>query len=128
MKRTALFVALVALALGLAAQAQEKHEHHAGGGEAGSWKGEVVDLACYLGEGKKGEGHKGCAQMCASSGQPIGLLTADGKLFLIVGSHEGTGLDDAKKLAGCMVEVKGKMLERDGIRAIEVASVKEAKG
>jgi hypothetical protein len=131
MKRTAFLVAMALAALGLiliaapkrfaaTAQAQEKMA-----GKEGTWKGEIVDLACYLEKGAKGEGHKKCALMCAQMGQPVGLLTTDGKLFLLVGPHEGSGLDEAKKLAGAQVELKGKALERDGLRGIEVASVTE---
>jgi len=89
--------------------------------DEGAWKGEVVDLACYLAKGAKGEDHKKCAQM----GQPIGLHTTDGKLFVLVGAQEGSGLDDAKKAVGSQVEIKGKMLSRDGLRGIAVASVTE---
>src|SRR5271154_3106622 len=37
-------------------------------------RGELVDLACYLDHGAKGEHHKACATSCALKGLPIGLL------------------------------------------------------
>lgn len=131
MKRVATLAAAGALTLGLfalaapkvvvpAAVAQEQAE--------GAWKGELVDLACYLSKGLRGEKHRKCAQMCAGMGEPVGLLTTDGKLFLLVYPHEGTQVDDVKKLCGFNAEVKGKVLERDGLRAIEVKSVAETKG
>ncbi len=115
-----LFLAMavaVALLVAPAAIAKEK-----------TWKGEVVDLSCYLAKGLKGPGHKKCAQMCAAQGQPVGLLTDAGELYLLVGPHDGTALDDAKKLCGSAVELTGSVLERDGLRAIEVQSVKESGG
>ena len=50
--------------------------------------GEVVDLMCYLDHGAKGEKHASCAQMCIKSGGPVGILTADNKLYLIIGEHK----------------------------------------
>ena len=41
--------------------------------------GEIVDFSCYLQIGKHGEKHRSCAQKCFNSGQPIGLLTKDGR-------------------------------------------------
>jgi hypothetical protein len=128
------FGALIALALTLLAapallvSSVRADDQHASGGKVMTMKGELVDLACYLSKGAKGEGHKKCAQMCAAQGQPIGLLASDGKLYLVLGKHEGTALDDAKKLCGSMVELTGTHIERDGMHAIVLDSVKESKG
>lgn len=46
--------------------------------------GEIVDLSCYLQVGKRGDKHRECGQLCAEQGQPIGLLTEDGSLFLLM--------------------------------------------
>jgi hypothetical protein len=46
--------------------------------------GEIVDFSCYLEVGKHGEKHRGCAQKCFRNGQPIGLLTADGGLYMLM--------------------------------------------
>ena len=46
--------------------------------------GEVVDLACYVGHGAKGPDHQKCALKCAQMGQPLGLLTPEGKIYLLV--------------------------------------------
>jgi hypothetical protein len=46
--------------------------------------GEIVDLSCYLQVGKHGEKHRDCAQKCMRSGQPIGLLTQDGTLYMLI--------------------------------------------
>ena len=57
-------------------------------GQVQAIKGEVVDLMCYIDYGAKGEKHKGCAEKCIKSGGPVGLLTADSQLYLVIGKHE----------------------------------------
>ena len=46
--------------------------------------GEIVDLSCYLQVGKHGGKHRDCGQKCLKNGQPIGLLTKEGKLYLLM--------------------------------------------
>jgi hypothetical protein len=43
-------------------------------------KGEVLDMACYLDHGAQGEKHAACAEKCISSGLPVGIKDADGKV------------------------------------------------
>jgi hypothetical protein len=88
--------------------------------------GEIVDLGCYLSEGAKGEAHKGCATMCLSNGMPMGLLTKEGKLYLLTLSHDNADpYNAAKKMAAEQVTVTGMAAERDGISALTVTDVKE---
>jgi hypothetical protein len=51
-------------------------------------KGEIVDTGCYIAHEAEGEKHVGCANKCIAGGMPMGLLTADGKLYLITLDHE----------------------------------------
>ena len=89
-------------------------------------KGEIVDLACYIGHGAKGPDHQKCAEKCAAMGQPLGLLTGDGKLYVLVADHQNpSALAAAKKLAGEQVEMTGEPSERDGVAAIAVHTVKK---
>ena len=46
--------------------------------------GEIVDFSCYLQIGKHGEKHRDCAQKCFRASQPIGLLTRDGTLYMLM--------------------------------------------
>ena len=88
-------------------------------------QGEVVDLACYMAKGSKGAGHKACAQMCAKKGVPIGVLTDDGELFLLLDDHNSPEpYEAAKKLAGERAEVTGKKFSKPGIVSIVVSAVK----
>jgi hypothetical protein len=96
-------------------------EGNAGGGTQ-TIKGEVVDLMCYLDHGAKGEGHKGCATKCIESGGPVGLLTADGQLYLVIGDHAPMNKELAPKAAQ-IVTLKGKVVERNGVKMIEKAEL-----
>ena len=54
------------------------------GREGGTMVGEIVDFSCYLQIGKHGEKHRSCAQKCFTAGQPIGLMTKDGSLYMLM--------------------------------------------
>jgi hypothetical protein len=89
--------------------------------------GEIVDMACYLGHGGKGPQHAACALKCAQAGQPVGLLTDDGKLYLLLGDHADTSaFDKAKSLAGQKVQIHGETADRNGVEGLVVESVSKA--
>lgn len=46
-------------------------------------EGELVDIRCYSAMGAHGEDHEMCANACAKAGDPVGILTKDGKLYTI---------------------------------------------
>ena len=46
--------------------------------------GEVVDVSCFLQLGKRGEAHISCGQKCVRNGQPIGILTDEERLYLVI--------------------------------------------
>lgn len=87
-------------------------------------KGEVVDLMCYLDHGAKGEKHKGCAAKCIKSGGPVGLLTADDQVYLVIGDHKPMN-DELADKAAQTVTLKGKVVERNGMKMIENAQFQE---
>jgi hypothetical protein len=132
MRKPAL-VALSALVIALAAAPfvlahdDHGHEHGKAAEAAASWKGEIVDVACYVPSGAKGAGHADCAKKCAKAGQPLGLLTGDGDLVLLLADHDDAKPYEAvKELAGTNVEVTGKSAERDGMTVVTVTGVKAA--
>ena len=88
-----------------------------------SIKGEVVDLMCYLDHGAKGEKHKGCAEKCIKSGGPVGLLSED-QLYLVIGDHKPMNEELAPK-AGETVTLKGKVVEKNGMKMIENAELEK---
>lgn len=76
--------------------------------------GEIVDFSCYLQLGKHGEKHRACGQKCVANGQPIGLLTQSGMLYMLMPEEHDPRRDggvDAKASAsehmGHIVEVNG---------------------
>jgi hypothetical protein len=87
-------------------------------------KGEIVDLMCYLDHGAKGEKHKGCAKKCIESGGPVGLLTADDQLYLVIGDHQPMNKELSAKAAQT-VTLKGKVVERNGMKMIENAELQD---
>jgi hypothetical protein len=88
-------------------------------------KGEVVDLMCYLDHGAKGEKHADCAKKCIESGGPVGLLTPDNQLYLVIGDHKPLNRQLAP-LASKTVTLKGKVVERDGLKMIEDAQIEKS--
>jgi hypothetical protein len=125
-KGSILKVSMVSLALGaslalprlsLGADAKDS-------GQIETIKGEVVDLMCYLDHGAKGDKHKGCATKCIEGGGPVGLLTADDKLYLVVGDHKPLNTELAAKAAQT-ITLKGKVVEKHGMKMIENAAIEE---
>jgi hypothetical protein len=93
-----------------------------------TFKGEIVDLGCYLGHGARGADHKSCATRCIANGMPFGLLTSDGKLYLLTLNHDNPDpYNRCKDMAAEAVEVTGSLMQRNGIVALDVSGVKAAK-
>lgn len=87
--------------------------------------GEILDMSCYLSHELKGRSHRTCAQQCAKRGLPIGVLSENGDIYLLLEDHNNAEpYDQAKGLAGEKAEVKGKKFSRGGVNSILVAEVK----
>lgn len=85
--------------------------------------GEVVDLMCYLDHGAKGEKHKSCAETCIKKGGPVGLLSGE-ELYLVIGDHKPMN-DELAPMAGQKVTLKGKVVEKHGMKMIENAEIEK---
>jgi len=85
--------------------------------------GEIVDLMCYVDHGAKGEKHKGCAEKCIKSGGPVGLLSGD-DLYLVIGDHKPMN-DELAAKAAQTVTLKGKVVEKNGMKMIENAEIEK---
>jgi hypothetical protein len=123
MKKFAAFsvaVVVAGLVMAWSIQAAEEHQHEAG--TEATVKGEVLDMACYLDHGAKGEKHAQCAQTCIESGLPVGIKGEDGKTYLLIGEHKPLNKELAQ-YAGKTITVKGKVVSRDGINMIANAEV-----
>jgi hypothetical protein len=95
--------------------------------------GEIIDLSCYLQVGKHGEKHRDCGQKCVRNGQPVGLLTEDGTVYMLIDEEHDPrrdGLTEFRKqaidLMAHVVTVHGTLTDVDGHKALYVqGSVKK---
>ncbi len=88
--------------------------------------GEVVDLSCYLHhpDTSTGSGHRKCAETCAKKGLPMGVLTSDKQVFLLLEDHDNpkayaTALGKAAQQA----TVDGIKVNLGGVQGIVVEAV-----
>ncbi|MBI4428218.1 MAG: hypothetical protein HY562_03780 [Ignavibacteriales bacterium] len=122
MKRHLVLLAGLLFAVTATVYAQKKSEKEV------TVKGEVVDIACYVMGGAKGDDHKACAEACAKAGGSLGILTADGKLYVSLLP------DDHKKGPNAIlmdhishsVEATGYVRTSGGVQGIMIKSVKMA--
>ena len=95
-------------------------------------KGQIVDQSCYkMDKANTGKDHKmphgdtkDCAVACAKQGQPLALLTSDGKVYEIAG---GLAADKNAKLiphVSHTVEITGDVMDHDGKMMISSDALK----
>lgn len=93
--------------------------------KAETLSGEIVDTNCYLAHGARGEKHTSCAAKCISSGTPMGLLTDAGVLYLLTPNHDNPdAYNKLKDMAAKTVAVTGMVMERNGMKGIDVTAYK----
>jgi len=87
--------------------------------------GEIVDMDCYMSMGAHGADHKGCAMKCIANGTPMGLLTSDGKVYVLTAPHDNQDpYNKLKKEAAATVTVTGEVYTRGGVQSLQVDGVK----
>jgi hypothetical protein len=89
-------------------------------------KGQLVDEGCSL-KGEKSAAMDQCAIDCAKRGEPVALLTADGKVYRVGG---GLAANKNAKLVAHMshtVEITGDVTEKDGKMVIAADSLTMSK-
>jgi hypothetical protein len=88
-------------------------------------RGELVDQACFTkNSANRGAAHADCTKECAEKGQPVALVTAEGKVYTIAG---GLAAEKNAKLVGHMthtVEITGEVTEADGKSTITADALK----
>jgi hypothetical protein len=97
------------------------------GGAVKTVVGEIVDFSCYLQVGKHGEKHRDCAQKCLRAGQPIGLLTENGDMYMLMEEEhdprrdgKGTFREAAVAETGHIMQVTGTASTVRGYNALYV--------
>lgn len=95
-------------------------------GKVETISGELLDMACYMMHEGKGAKHAKCAGACVQGGAPLGLLTKDGSVLLVVGDHDDQKpYVEAKAQAGKNAKLTGTVFTRGGLKAIVVSKVEK---
>ncbi len=101
-------------------------------GETITVTGEILDTWCYMSgvmgppEATQGSAHHACALWCSAGGIPVGLVTEDGTVYMVLkieGDAQLAGGDTALRLAAHTVEATGVLHARDGLNYLIVESV-----
>jgi hypothetical protein len=87
--------------------------------------GEIIDLSCYLQLGKHGEKHVSCGKKCLTNGQPVGVLTRTGTIYMLMEEEHDPRRDGQtsafRKAAtdhlGHIMDVTGTEASHNGMRA-----------
>ena len=82
--------------------------------------GEVVDFSCYLQVGKHGEKHRSCGQKCVQNGQPIGLLTRTGDLYMLMPEEHDPRRDGGVDAKASASDHMGHIVKVEGVEAAVV--------
>lgn len=93
--------------------------------------GQLIDQTCYkLNKVNTGLDHKmpedtpGCAVSCASMGQPVALLTADGKVYTVTGDLAANKNAKLVPHMSHKVELTGDVTEKNGTLTIAATNLK----
>ena len=90
--------------------------------------GEVVDSACYIKSGARGESHRACAQKCGDVGIPLAVVEDGTGTVVWIASIDDMETPNAKlrPFAGRRVTVTGSWAERGGAKLLLLKTVKAA--
>lgn len=111
--------------------------HAAGDPERIQIRGEVIDTWCYFsgvmgaGESVTGSSHHTCALWCAAGGIPVGVLTEDGTVYMVLkweGSDSVAKGDTLMEVQSDTIVADGLLHQRDGINYIIVEKVVSNEG
>lgn len=94
-------------------------------------KGEMIDTWCYFSgvmggpDATVGTAHHTCAIWCAAGGIPVGLLTPDGDVYIVLGfeGEDPTASEALLDVQSAVLTVEGTAYARDGLNYLTIASV-----
>lgn len=101
-------------------------------GEPVTLTGEFIDTWCYFSgvmggpDAVVGSAHHTCAMWCSAGGIPVGLLTGDGQVYMILsiaGDDASNGGDAQFALASATVTAEGRVWHRDGLNYLTIAKI-----
>jgi hypothetical protein len=125
MRKLCIGFAVIACVAGLVPRALAKGE---------TVSGMLVDQSCYkMDKTNTGERHtmksgtqENCATACAKMGQPVALVTTDGKVYVVTGSYAANKNEKLIAHMAHAVEVTGDVTtDKDGSTKIAVTSLKD---
>ena len=95
-------------------------------GEMVTMTATVVDMSCKVMFNLEGDDHRMRGQACFDQGIPLGLMSEDGKIYMPVTMQMGAtrGDKDLRGHAEHKVTVTGKIMDRGGVNAILIESIK----
>jgi len=79
--------------------------------------GELVDFSCYIQLGKHGEKHRSCGQKCVQNGEPVGLLTKTGELYMLMPEEHDPRRDGTVEIRTVGAEQMGHIIKVIGTEA-----------
>lgn len=89
--------------------------------------GEILDLSCYLQLGKHGDKHSSCGKKCLANGEPVGLVTKEGQVYLLMAEEHDPRRDGGvtfRKAAtdnfAKVMTVTGTQTNINGVKAVYV--------
>ncbi len=100
-------------------------------------RGELIDTWCYFSgvmggpDAVQGTAHHTCAIWCSAGGIPVGLLTEDGTVYMILsvaGDDQSASGQTQLELAAHDVTVNGRVWARDGLNYLAIDEVVEDRG
>ena len=87
--------------------------------------GEVLDMTCYIASNLSGPEHAKCAKVCIRNGEPAGIKTKDGKVYLLTGKPGDSINARLAEYAAQVVTIKGKKSARDGFAQLQVEEIRK---
>jgi hypothetical protein len=131
MKRTLVLAMTVLFGVATSAVAQGKHGHQHTDKKNPpiTLTGEVLDLTCFMQhpDNAVGPEHAKCAKACINKGLPIGFRAEDGTIYLLIGADHEPIAEKLTAAAGKKSTVTGTVIDHDGVKAIALVSIADAK-
>src|SRR5438552_7542442 len=87
--------------------------------------GEVLDMTCYIASNLSGPNHAECAKVCIRNGEPAGIKTQDGKVYLLTGEPGQSINAKLAEYAAQVVTIKGRQTVRDGFAQLQVEEIRK---
>ena len=84
--------------------------------------GEVEDLYCYMNHKPVGPEHVACIK----AGLPVAFVASNGAVYVLTSKDKGPVNTAVADFAGRKVTITGNVIERSGIKGIELVSIANA--